>query len=129
MAEVVRAIKAELGAEFPLTLRLSGFERVAGGRPLPDTARIAPALGFTVFPVLESDGKLLQDSTVIIDVLEERHPERPAFPTDPVLMLVTRIVEFFIDEFWVATAMVATATIPCSNIPRCIPLAPCLAAA
>lgn len=65
----------------------------------------APAIGFTVFPVLESGKEILQDSTVIIDVLEARHPERPAFPADPVLMLLTRIVEFFIDELWVATAM------------------------
>ena len=67
--------------------------------------RVVPAIGFTVFPVLESDGEFLQDTTVIIDTLEARHPERPAFPTDPVLMLVTRIVEFFIDELWVTTAM------------------------
>ena len=68
--------------------------------------RIAPALGRTVFPVLESDhGEILQDTTVIIDALEQRHPDRPVFPRDPVLMLVTRIVEFFVDELWVVTAM------------------------
>ncbi len=68
--------------------------------------RIAPAVGRTVFPVLESDqGEILQDTTVIIDALEQRHPERPVFPPDPVLMLVTRIVEFFVDELWVVTAM------------------------
>ena len=37
--------------------------------------------------------------------LKAGHPERPAFPQDPVLMLVTRIVEFFIDELWVVTGM------------------------
>lgn len=68
--------------------------------------RIAPAVGRTVFPVLESDaGEILQDTTVIIDALERRHPERPVFPRDPTLMLVARIVEFFVDEFWVVTAM------------------------
>jgi 2,4-dienoyl-CoA reductase (NADPH2) len=44
VAEVVRAIKAEVGADFPLTLRISGYERQAGGRDLTDTQRIAPAL-------------------------------------------------------------------------------------
>jgi 2,4-dienoyl-CoA reductase (NADPH2) len=44
VAEVVRAIKAEVGADFPLTLRISGYERIAGGRELTDTQRIAPAL-------------------------------------------------------------------------------------
>ncbi len=68
--------------------------------------RVVPVVGYTVLPVLEGDdGEIMQDTTVIIDTLEERHPERPAFPEDPILMLVTRIVEFFIDEFWVATAM------------------------
>jgi glutathione S-transferase len=68
--------------------------------------RVVPVVGYTVLPVLEADdGEIIQDTTVIIDALEQRHPERPAFPRDPILMLVTRIVEFFIDEFWVATAM------------------------
>jgi 2,4-dienoyl-CoA reductase (NADPH2) len=42
--EVVRAIKSELGDAFPLTLRVSGFERVPGGRSLDDTQRMAPEL-------------------------------------------------------------------------------------
>ncbi len=42
--EVVRAIKQELGEEYPLTLRLSGYERVPGGRSLEDTQRMAPEL-------------------------------------------------------------------------------------
>lgn len=68
--------------------------------------RIAPVVGRTILPVLETDdGEIIQDSTVIIDVLESRYPERSAFPQDPVLMLVTRIVEFFIDELWVVTGM------------------------
>lgn len=68
--------------------------------------RVVPVVGFTVLPVLEADdGEIMQDTTVIIDTLEERHPERPAFPQDPILMLVTRIVEFFVDELWIATAM------------------------
>jgi 2,4-dienoyl-CoA reductase (NADPH2) len=44
VVEVVRAIKAEVGDEFPLTLRISGYERVAGGRDSVDTQRIAPTL-------------------------------------------------------------------------------------
>jgi len=41
--EVIRAIKSEVGEDFPLTLRISGYERIAGGRESFDTARIAPA--------------------------------------------------------------------------------------
>ncbi len=44
VVRVVRAIKSEVGAEFPLTLRISGYERVPGGRESFDTARIAPDL-------------------------------------------------------------------------------------
>lgn len=44
IAEVVRAIKTATGEDFPLTLRISGYERVPGGRDLHDTQRIAPKL-------------------------------------------------------------------------------------
>ena len=42
--EVVRAIKRAAGGDFPLTLRISGYERAPAGRPLDDTQRIAPPL-------------------------------------------------------------------------------------
>jgi 2,4-dienoyl-CoA reductase (NADPH2) len=42
--EVIRAIKSEVGEDFPLTLRISGYERIAGGRASYDTARLAPGL-------------------------------------------------------------------------------------
>lgn len=44
IVQVVRAIRAELGGDFPITLRISGNERVPGGRESFDTARIAPIL-------------------------------------------------------------------------------------
>ena len=42
--EVIRAIKQEVGPEFPLTLRISGYERVPGGRSLEETQAMAPEL-------------------------------------------------------------------------------------
>ncbi|RNL62616.1 FAD-dependent oxidoreductase [Nocardioides marmoriginsengisoli] len=42
--EALAAIRAEVGDDFPVTLRISGFERVAGGRPMYETAQSAPAL-------------------------------------------------------------------------------------
>jgi 2,4-dienoyl-CoA reductase (NADPH2) len=42
--EVVRAIKDAAGEDFPLTLRISGYERAPGGRSIGDTQRIAPRL-------------------------------------------------------------------------------------
>jgi 2,4-dienoyl-CoA reductase (NADPH2) len=42
--EALAAIRSEVGSDFPITLRISGYERVAGGRPVHDTATIAPLL-------------------------------------------------------------------------------------
>ena len=42
--EALAAIRSEIGTDFPVTLRISGHERVAAGRPVHDTATIAPLL-------------------------------------------------------------------------------------
>ena len=42
--DAVAAIRSEVGHQLPITLRISGYERVAGGRPLDETARMAPLL-------------------------------------------------------------------------------------
>jgi 2,4-dienoyl-CoA reductase (NADPH2) len=42
--ETLAAIRSEVGPDFPVTLRISGFERVAGGRPMYETAQVAPML-------------------------------------------------------------------------------------
>ena len=44
VVEVLGAIRGAVGADFPITLRLSGYERVPGGRSLQDTQAIAPRL-------------------------------------------------------------------------------------
>jgi 2,4-dienoyl-CoA reductase (NADPH2) len=44
LTEVLSAIRREAGDEFPVTLRISGYERVPGGRRSYDTPRIAPRL-------------------------------------------------------------------------------------
>lgn len=42
--EALAAIRSEIGDAVPITLRISGYERVAGGRPIYETARVAPEL-------------------------------------------------------------------------------------
>ena len=42
--ETLAAIRSEVGNDFPITLRISGYERVAGGRPMSETALVAPEL-------------------------------------------------------------------------------------
>jgi len=42
--ETLAAIRSEIGDALPITLRISGYERVAGGRPSYETAQMAPQL-------------------------------------------------------------------------------------
>lgn len=42
--ETLAAIRSEIGDALPITLRISGYERVAGGRPIYETAAAAPEL-------------------------------------------------------------------------------------
>jgi 2,4-dienoyl-CoA reductase (NADPH2) len=42
--ETLAAIRSEIGDALPITLRISGYERVAGGRAIYETARMAPEL-------------------------------------------------------------------------------------
>jgi 2,4-dienoyl-CoA reductase (NADPH2) len=42
--ETLAAIRSEIGDALPITLRVSGYERVAGGRPIYETAQVAPEL-------------------------------------------------------------------------------------
>ena len=42
--ETLAAIRSEIGNDLPITLRISGYERVAGGRPIFETAQVAPQL-------------------------------------------------------------------------------------
>jgi len=80
------------------------------------SGRIREITHKVMIPVVEMpDGQVLQDTTEIIDVLEARYPARPVIPTDPVLLLLTRIVEFIIDEFWIVTAMNTRWNDPVSN--------------
>lgn len=44
LLEVLADIRAKVGPDFPIVLRLSGFEREPGGRELNDTLRMAQAL-------------------------------------------------------------------------------------
>ena len=42
--QVLENIRGKAGSDFPITLRLSGFERESGGREINDTQRLAPML-------------------------------------------------------------------------------------
>ena len=44
LVEVLGAVKEAAGMDFPITLRISGYERAPAGRPIHDTASVAPRL-------------------------------------------------------------------------------------
>ncbi|MFP6639979.1 MAG: NADH:flavin oxidoreductase, partial [Myxococcota bacterium] len=44
LLEVLANIRSKVGPDFPITIRLSGFERESGGREVSDSQRLAPLL-------------------------------------------------------------------------------------
>lgn len=44
LVDVLANIRSKVGDDFPITVRLSGFERQSGGREIDDTQRLAPLL-------------------------------------------------------------------------------------
>ena len=67
---------------------------------------IVPKVGRPVIPVVETpDGEILQDTTVIIDALEERFPTPSIYPETPWQRLVALLLEVYADEWLVVPAM------------------------
>lgn len=59
-----------------------------------------------VYPVIVCpDGTVLRDGCSIVEALEQRHPERPVIPEDPLLHLVSLIIELMADEFMIETSI------------------------
>ncbi len=69
-------------------------------------ARILPAVGRFVIPVLETDGTIVQDTTEIIDYLENRlDTPLGVYPTGPRQRIISLILEMFGDEGLLRPAM------------------------
>jgi len=67
---------------------------------------IVPEVGRPVIPVLQTpEGEILQDTTVIIDALEERFPAPSIYPESPWQKLVALLLEVYADEWLVMPAM------------------------
>ncbi len=68
--------------------------------------KIAPALGFFVVPVLEApDGSIIQDTSDIIEHLEEKFPEPCLNPPTPVQRTVASLIGAFGSEGLLKVAM------------------------
>ena len=69
-------------------------------------AKIAPALGFFVVPVLEApDGSIIQDTSDIIEHLAEKFPEPRLNPPTPVQRTVASLIGAFGSEALLKAAM------------------------
>jgi glutathione S-transferase len=67
---------------------------------------IVPRTGVRFIPVLISDRDVaIQDSTAIIDHLEQRYPEASVYPDGPLQRLVALLLEVYADEWLVIPAM------------------------
>ena len=70
------------------------------------TVRIPKKTGAVVMPVLQTNqGEWLQDTTVTIDTLEQRHPTPSVVPATPVQRVAALLIETWADEWWVPIAM------------------------
>jgi len=68
--------------------------------------KIPRMTGATVMPVVVTpDGEWLQDTTHIVDVLEQRFPERPVVPATPRQRIAAQWIEAWADEWWIPAAM------------------------
>lgn len=66
--------------------------------PGPHVARIRKMTGQTAVPVLELDGKVIADSTRVLQALDEAYPEPPLYPSEPAQRERALALEDFLDE-------------------------------
>ena len=77
------------------------FNQATGYQPRhPEVAALNPK---AQVPVLNDDGLVLYDSTVIVEYLEEAYPEPPLYPTMPCEKAHCRLDELFADEIMLAS--------------------------
>lgn len=79
---------------------------------------IVPRTGVAYIPVLQTpDDAVVQDTTEIIDFLEERHPERSVYPSGPLQRLAALLLEVYGDEWLLIPAMHYRWNFPGENQP------------
>jgi glutathione S-transferase len=67
--------------------------------------RIKKAVDWAVMPTVEADGEWLQDTTIIIETLEERHPEPSITPLGSTQRVADLLLELHGDEWLPLLAM------------------------
>jgi glutathione S-transferase len=65
-----------------------------------DRAPVLAVSGQPLVPVLEDDGRVVADSTAILDYLDERHPEPPLYPRDEARRAEARLLVDWFNQVW-----------------------------
>jgi glutathione S-transferase len=65
-----------------------------------DRAEVVRLSGQELVPVLEHEGRVLHDSPVILEYLEEQFPEPPLLPPDPALRAEVRVFCDWFNRVW-----------------------------
>lgn len=79
-------------------LRIKGCDYRIVNVPMARLGRLKRMSPVGKVPVLELDGRVIADSTEICLALEERFPERPLYPADPVQRALVAVLEDWADE-------------------------------
>lgn len=87
-------------------LRYKGIVYVEKPVRLWTLRTIKKKTGAQVMPVVVTpEGEWLQDTSNIIDVLEQRYPQAPVVPATPRQRIAAYLLEAWGDEFWLPAAM------------------------
>ena len=65
-----------------------------------DRTTVIEVSGQPLVPVLEHDGRVIADSTAIIDYLDERYPDPPLYPPDEARRAEARILIDWFNRVW-----------------------------
>jgi glutathione S-transferase len=68
--------------------------------PATDRAPVVAVSGQPLVPVLEEDGRVVADSTAILEYLEERFPEPPLYPADEARRAEARLLIDWFKRVW-----------------------------
>jgi glutathione S-transferase len=68
--------------------------------PRLDRSQVIAVSGQPLVPVLEEDGRVIHDSTAILDYLEDRYPEPPLYPREESRHAEARILLDWFNRVW-----------------------------
>jgi glutathione S-transferase len=83
-----------------LALAHKGLEVEWVDVPRLDRKEVVAVSGQPFVPVLEDDGRVISDSTAIVEYLEEHYPEPPLYPRDEARRAEARVLLDWFNRVW-----------------------------